>query len=132
MANPTVDDLVLTFTRIRDARAELKREYEASDRKLSESMETVENELLRRAQEQGVDGFKTASGSTYTTETQHLSIKDDDAWVRFLKEENDPSYLERRPSLRRVKEYMDANDGKIPPGLNMFREKHMRVRAKGE
>ena len=132
VANPTVDELVLAFTRIRDARAELKRTYEENDKKLSEGMTTIENELLRRADEQGVDGFKTASGTTYTSETQHISIKDDDSWVGFLKEENDPSYLERRPSLRRVKEYMEANGGKLPPGLTMFREKHMRVRAKGE
>lgn len=132
MAEPGTDELVLAFARIRDARAELKRKYETADNELKQKLTTVENEMLRRAQEQGVDGFKTEYGTTYQSETQHISIADDDEWVSFLKEENDPSYLERRPALGRIKEYMEANGGKLPPGIKMYRELHMRVRAKGE
>lgn len=130
MSVPDTAKLVQAFIRIRNARAKKTEEYNAEDSRLETDMRTIENELLRRAQEQGVDGFKTAHGTTYIGEEVHASIGDDDQFFTFMSAENDPTYLERRPSLKRIKEYQSTHDGATPPGIRLFRENRMRIRAK--
>jgi hypothetical protein len=135
MAAPTTEALVRTFVRIRNARSELKEQYEGKDDQLKTDLRTVENELLRRAQEQGVKQFKTDDGTAYIGEEQHVSMADAEVFRSFVQEQGDLLFYEQRVSLGHVKEYMDANDGKLPPGVNFFRENRMRVRSnrkKGE
>jgi len=135
MSTPTTDALVRTFIKIRDARSENKRTFEAVDEQLKQKLRRVENELLRRAQEQGVKGFTAESGTTYIKEDKHVSIADSDDYMEFVLETGDLLFYEQRPSLKHIVEYQNAHDGKLPPGVRMFRENRMRVRAakqKGE
>jgi hypothetical protein len=130
MSEPSTDQLVRVFIRIRDARAKLSKEYETADQTLKDDLKQVEVELLRRAQQQGVEGFKTAEGTTYISEEVHVSIADPDSFMEFLEKADDPfMFYEQRPSLKRIKEFQAGNDGAIPPGIKMFRENRMRVRA---
>ena len=125
-----VDRLVRAFTNIRDARAEAKRAWEAKDEELKQGLKQIEIELLKRAQDQNVEGFKTQFGTTYTSEEWHLSISNDDEFFGNIVATQDYDLLERRPSLKRVKEIMAENEGVPPPGIHIFRENRMRVRAK--
>jgi hypothetical protein len=134
-STPTTEALVRTFVKIRDARSNMKSEFETADGRLKESLRTVENELLRRAQDQGVKQFKTDDGTAYIGEEQHVSMSDAEVFRGFVEKSGDLLFYEQRVSLGHVKEYMDANEGKLPPGVNFFRENRMRVRAnrkKGE
>jgi hypothetical protein len=137
MSTSTVetDRLVRVFIKIRAARSDLKRTFETEDGELKGKLRQVENELLRRALEQGLKGFNTNNGTTYVKEEQHVSIADPDDFMEFVKEEGDLYFYEQRPSLGHVREYQKAHDGELPPGIRMFRENRMRVRAtnkKGE
>jgi hypothetical protein len=123
------DRLVRTFIKIRAARGALKRSYEEEDGDLQLKLKAVENELLRRAQEQNVEGFKTADGTTYISEERHASIADADEFTEFVKKTGDVYFYEQRPSLGHITEYQAAHDGALPPGVRMFREFRMRVRA---
>lgn len=129
-ADIPVDALVRTFVRIRDKRADLKRAWEEQDEELKGKQRTVENELLRRTLEDGCEGFKTTYGTTYVAEERHVSIGDPDEFAQFLTSEDDPFlYFEQRPSLKRITEFQKAHDGNLPPGIRMFRENRVRVRA---
>lgn len=135
MSTPTTDALVSTFVKIRAKRSAVKRAYEAEYDELGKKLRMVENELLRRALEQKVEGFKTNSGTTYIKEEKHVSIADPDDFGTFVLETGDLAFFEQRPSLGHVMEYQKAHDGNLPPGVRMFRENRMRVRAsnkKGE
>ena len=126
----SVDRLVKVFIKIRNARSENTREYEAKDAELKASLKLVEVELLRRAQEQGVDGFTVSGvGTTYINEEMHVSIGDDRAFYDFVRETGDLDFFERRVTVKHVKEYMDSNADSLPPGLHVFRELRMRVRG---
>lgn len=130
---PETDKLVRVFIKMRAARAAIKDEYETKDNKLKEDMKRVEIELLRRAQEQGVEGFSTADGTTYISEEVHASIGDPDVFTGFLSSPDveDPfAFFEQRPSLKRIKEWQSDHEGAPPPGIRLFRENRMRVRAK--
>lgn len=123
------DKLVRAFIRIRAKRAELTREYSVLDEDLKVKLRQVENELLGRAQAQGLKGFSTPEGTTYTKEDQHVSIADPDEFMKFVQAEGDLLFYEQRPSLGHIREYQKAHDGLLPPGVRMFRENRMRVRA---
>lgn len=130
---PETDKLVRVFIKMRAARSTLKDEYEEKDDKLKEDMKRIEIELLRRAQEQGVEGFTTADGTTYIAEDVHASIGDPDVFMEFLESPDlsDPyMFYEQRPSLKRIKEWQADHEGAPPPGIRLFRENRMRVRAK--
>lgn len=124
------DRLVRAFVRIRDRRAELKREFTLADDDLKGKQRQIENELLRRAQADNLEGFNTKFGTTYIAEERHVSIADPDEFAPFVLETGDLLFYEQRPSLGHVMEYQKAHDGKLPPGVRMFREFRMRVRAK--
>lgn len=126
----TVDKLIDVYVRIRDKRSEIKKAFEDQDGKLKEQLQVVETELMRRAQEQGVTQFKSDHGLAYTTESMKASIADKGAFSTFLRENDiDPlDIMESRVSTRALQDYMDEHEGAVPPGVNTFREKHVRVR----
>ncbi len=127
MSAQTTDRLIEVYIKIRDKRKELKDAFEEKDDELKDQLQLVENELLRRANEQGVTSFKADSGVAYTTETLKANVADKDAFFDFLREEELFDLMQARVSTRTLQEYMDEHDGKVPPGVNVFREKHVRV-----
>jgi len=132
MSTPEIetDSLVRTYIKIRAKRKAIKTAYEEEDTDLKGKLRMVENELLRRANEQKLTALPTDSGVAYRSEDKHVSIADPDAFKEFLEDAEDPYlFFEQRPALGRVLEYQNAHDGNIPPGIQMFREFRMRVRA---
>ena len=126
----STDRLVKAFLKMRDAKADLTRTYEAQKAEIDASMKLIEVELLYRAQEQGVSGFACKGvGTTYTSEDMHSSIKDDNAFFAFVRETGDLDFFERRVTNKHIKEYMAEHDGQLPPGIHVFREKRMRVQT---
>jgi hypothetical protein len=124
------DKLVRTFIKIRDRRKAIKASFEDEDTDLKAKLRLVENELLRRAQDGKMTTFTTESGTAYRSEDKHVSIADPDDFKDFLADAEDPYlFYEQRPALGRILEYQKAHDGELPPGIKMFREFRMRVRA---
>lgn len=123
------DRLVRTFIRIRDERSALAAAYNEKDEALKANLRTIENELLARAQADGVKGFKTAEGTTYIAEDVHSSIAVPDDFREFVLSTGDLDFYEQRPSLKHIKEYQERHDGAVPPGIKLFRENRMRVRG---
>lgn len=128
-AKVTTEMLVDTFLMMRAVLGAERKVWEAREEKIKKDMRRVENELLRRAQEQGVEGFKSSKGTTYIAEDTKLSISSEEDFFAFCLKTGDLDFFERRPSLRHVMEYQKNNEGRMPPGLRAFRENRMRVRA---
>lgn len=131
MSAPEIDTntLVGVFVKIRDRIAANKLEHDRQEYELRKKLRRVENELLRRSYEEKVEGYKTPHGTTYRREEKHVSIADLDDFGKLIRETGDLLFYEQRPSLKRVLEYQKAHDGDLPPGVRMFREYRLRVRA---
>jgi hypothetical protein len=123
------DSLVKMFVRIRDARSALAAKFKEEDEKLKESLRIIETELLARAQAEGATGFRTDAGTTYIAEEVHASIASSDDFRAFVISTGNLDFYEQRVSLRMVKEFQARHDGAVPPGIRVFRENRMRVRA---
>lgn len=130
VAAAPIDKRVAKFVQLRDARAANNKEADTMDQAFKAALEAVEASLIAAAQAQGVTGFKTEAGTTYLDERMLTSIADDNAFFSFVREQGDLDFFERRVKVAHVKEWMEANGGHLPPGLNVFRELTMKVRRK--
>lgn len=123
-----VDKLVKRFVGLREARAAENKKADAVDAEFKELLKMCEVELLRRAEHEGVEGFKTEFGTTYKDVNMSASFADEDTFYKFVLKTGDLEFFERRLKIAHLKEYMANHDGQLPPGINVFREYTMRVR----
>jgi hypothetical protein len=128
-SEPTDDLLVGVYIKIRSKIAEVNKEYEDRLGHLRGQQKQVSAEILRRLHERGSTQTKTDSGTAFINEDVSITIADEEAYGAFVLAEQDPSYYQKRAKVERVKEYMKAHDGTLPPGLNIFRELVINVRA---
>lgn len=126
--NQTVDRRVDKYVQLRDARAANTKAYEAVDKAFKDCLSAIDASFLADANAQGVKGFKTDKGTVYTEERMQASIADEAVFFDFVRESGDLDFFERRLKVGHLREYAEANDGQMPPGLNIFRELSVKVR----
>lgn len=126
------DKLVKLFLKTRAAKSAAKKAFDEEAKQYDAIMDTCENTMLASCLSSGETGFTTPFGTTYTAETMKISLADDTAFFGFVKANGDLDFFERRISSKHVQDYMTLNNGAVPPGLSIFREKVMRVRKAGE
>jgi hypothetical protein len=130
--NFELDKLVKLYVKTRDAKSVAKKAFTEQESQYNQVMDRCENIMLAKADAAGVEGFKTDFGTTYIAETAKISIADDTAFFAFVKDLGDMDFFERRVSSTHVQDWMKESGGMAPPGLNIFRERVMRVRKASE
>lgn len=111
--------LVQVYIKMRDTKDAMVREHEAKIAELTAQMEVIEQELLEICKTTGQDGGKTPYGSfTKTVKTRYWT-NDWDSMYQFIKSHDIPQLLERRIHQGNFKEFMEANPGLLPEGLNV-------------
>lgn len=123
-----LSDAVKLYIQMRDKKAQMKADFEASLAPLNEKMEKLESKLLQVFSETGMDSVRTEFGTAYASTRTSVSIADRDAFVNYIKESGDFNMLELRPSRSAVPEFAAANDGDLPPGVNMRVERVVNIR----
>lgn len=128
----SVDQKMMLYLKLRTAKSALKKHADACDAEYKLMMETIENHMLADADKAKVTGFTVANiGTSYTAQTTKISIADDGAFHGFVLAQQDLSFFEQRVGSKRVEAYI--KETKVnPPGLNIFRERVMRIRKAGE
>ena len=123
-----VDRLVRIYVKIRDTKSALKKQYEAEAANFDDQMKSISVELRRRAQAEGVDGYKTAAGTVYLATDFKVSCGDWAAFYAWARENDELEMFERRIKAEPIKQYMEEHDGALPPGVSVFKELEARVR----
>ena len=122
------DKLTRAYVALRDARSEAKKAFEEKDNDLKAKMEKLEAVMLKNLIDTGADSIKTPFGTYYKQEELTPQGEDWDAFYRWVSKNDAFDFLERRIKKTSIKEYMEANKGKIPPGVSVFKEFVVRVR----
>lgn len=128
---PTVDlaKVTSTYVKIRDARGELKRAFEAEDAELKAKLEKLEGFMLQHLNTHGMESVRTEGGTFYRQEDVRPNIVDDVAFYSWIKQNDAFDALERRVKKTFVTEFMETHEGGLPPpGINVSREYVVRVR----
>jgi hypothetical protein len=129
-ATPQLDlaKIVKAHINIRDARQQLKKQFDKADADLVAAQTKLENAMLDHLNKSGSEAVRTEHGTFYAQEEMTPSASDWNALYAWIKEHDAWEALERRIKRTFVREYAEAHNGGLPPGVSVFRERIVRVR----
>lgn len=116
------------YVNIRDARGKLREDYDKSDEELKNAQAKLEGVMLNHLNNHHMDSVKTEAGTFYRQEEIKPNCGDWTGLFDWIKDNDAWDVLERRVKKTFIREYMEAHDGALPPGISVFREYVVRVR----
>lgn len=122
-----LSEAVSLYIQMRDKKAQMKADFEASIAPLNEKMEKLEAKLLDVFNKTGMDSVKTENGTAYTTTRTTASVADRDAFMEYVKANEEWSLLEVRASKTAVEQFKAVHDD-IPPGVSIREERVVNIR----
>jgi hypothetical protein len=120
----TADKLVSAYINIRNAIQDKEDEIKA----LKETQEQMSAALLELCGEQNIDSIRTPFGTATRSVKTHYWTNDWHEMHEFIKENDALHLLEKRLHNTHMKEFLDENPGRVPPGLQAERKFVMTVR----
>lgn len=126
--NYSLEDLTKAYIKIREARAQLLRDYETKDADMKEQLEMVQSALLGFCKSASVDSLKTKYGTVSRVIKERFWCTDWDSFKNFVKENDALELFEKRIHQTNMKQFIDTNPELRPPGMNIDREFSIIVR----
>jgi phage host-nuclease inhibitor protein Gam len=123
-----LSEAVSLYIQLRDKKAEMKAEFDASIAPLNDKMDKLEAKLLDVFNKTGMDSVKTENGTAYTAVRTTASIADREAFMEFVKANEEWSLLEVRASKTAIEQFRDSNNDELPPGVNIRSERVVNIR----
>ncbi len=123
----TVAAAIETYVATRDDLAEKRKAFNEYEANAKHYMNRIQVFIQMKANELGVDSFKTAAGTAYRSVKTQYRTEDWEAFLNWLKETGNFQCIERRPAKLAVKEIHDES-GVLPPGLSHHVEVEFDVR----
>ncbi len=123
-----LSEAVSLYIQMRDKKAQMKADFEASVAPLTEKMDKLEAKLLDVFNKTGMDSVKTEFGTAYATTRTTASVADREAFMEYVKANEEWALLEVRTSKTAVEQYRAANDNELPPGVNLREERVVNIR----
>lgn len=124
-----LDKVVQAYTAIRDARDIRRRAYEAEDLILEGDQQKLKVLMLSLLNATGANSIATDHGTVYRSQKIKPSAADWSTIYAWIAANPDRfEILEKRLKSTFVKDYMEENEGEIPPGVNVLREYEVSVR----
>lgn len=128
MTTANLDNVVVAYNAIRDARTARRHAWEKADLELEEQQNILKRFMLDLLNKNGAQSIKTSSGTVYRSEKLKVGGADWGAIWAWAKEHDAMDIFERRLKTTFVKEYAEENGGAVPPGINVHREFEVAVR----
>ena len=127
-----LDKLTTIYIKIRDARADSKRVFEAEDNDLKEQMEVLEAQMLDVCKEMKADSIRTPHGTIIRSVKSRYWTNDWDSMYDFIEEHGAFGLLEKRLHQTNMKEFLSENPAILPAGLNVENSYSVVVRRSKE
>jgi sugar phosphate isomerase/epimerase len=125
---PDLDQLTSIYLKIRDKRAENKREFENVDKDLEEQQKMLAEQMLDTCKEMNADSIRTPHGTIIRSVKSKYWTGDWDSMYNFIKEHNAFGLLEKRLHQTNMKDFLHENPDTLPMGLNVENEYTIVVR----
>ncbi|MDE2097894.1 MAG: hypothetical protein KGL39_11645 [Patescibacteria group bacterium] len=157
MSEFTVDQVVEKYVTLRQIKRDLERDHDEALKPINEKLEKLEIWLLGRMNEDGVENYKTKSGTAYKANKTSCTIADgavfkefvfspvadaidsvlENAGLKGMKQAIKETLLtsakwslvDFRALKKGVEEYIEDNS-QVPPGLNVTQTTTVNVRSK--
>lgn len=116
------------YIKLRDRKAELKKEYDKSVEDIDTALTKIENVLLKHLNDSKSESVKTTAGTFYVSKKANVSIADWDSYKAFLLKQEDPfAYLDRKANKSAIEAYKEEHKD-LPDGLNWSEIRTVNVR----
>lgn len=135
------DELIGAFITLRDKRDVRKKEFEEKDSMYASRLDQLQAELLRRQNERGIDQIKVAGvGTAFKTTKMVAQCADWDVFFDWCisqvdqarEKGGDPkdvfAFFQKRLTVDTVKQFMERNEGGVPPAVNAITQYAVSVR----
>lgn len=123
-----LSEAVTMYIQLRDKKAQMKSDFEASVAPITEKMDKLEAKLLDVFNKTGMDSVKTEHGTAYTAVRTTASVADREAFMEFVKANEEWSLIEVRAAKTAIEQFRDNNDNELPPGINIRSERVVNIR----
>lgn len=125
-----MDDLVKTYIKLRNKKAQLKKEFDLKVASIDELQDKIEALLLVRFQELGIESVKTDEGTAYSSLKTSVSLADADSFKEFCMRQEDPlTFIDVRVNKSAVLQFKEATGGELPPGVNFSATRTVNFRS---
>lgn len=123
-----LDRVVEVFNAIRDARTVKRHAWEQEDAALEADQTKLKAMMLDILNNLGGKSIATEHGTVYRTEKIRPSAADWAVVQQWIIANDAWDLMEKRLKATFVRQYMEDNQGQIPPGVNVHREFEVTVR----
>lgn len=125
----TAAELVKKYIELRSLVKMKTEEFDKKLKKVKDTMSEIEDELMRIANEAGVESLKTEFGTASKATTSFVTVEDWDKAVEFIRENEMWQMLNKSVKKSEVTSYMDDHNGATPPGLKFGQKVSIQIRA---
>lgn len=123
-----LSEAVTLYIQLRDKKAQMKSDFDASVAPINDKMDKLEAKLLDVFNKTGMDSVKTEHGTAYTAVRTTASVADREAFMEFVKANEEWSLIEVRAAKTAIEQFRDNNDNELPPGINIRSERVVNIR----
>ena len=127
-----LDKLAAVYIKIRDAKDDLTQTYKNKVAELDEQLGVLEEQMLERCKEEGMDSIRTKHGTIVRSVKSRYWTNDWDSMYGFIAEHHAFGLLEKRLHQSNMKEFLTENPDILPSGLNVENQYTVVVRRSKE
>ena len=119
-----INDLTKKYIALRDAKSALTKKHKEDVGKLDAGMTKLEVLMLAWLNVFNVESARTPSGTPYKSTATGATVGDREAFLKFVGDNfaERSVFFTNAVSKDSVKQYMEANKGVPPPGVNWYSE----------
>ena len=127
-----VSDLAAVYIKIRDRRADLKKQFEAGDKDLEDQQNLLAERMLDICKDMDADSIRTPHGTIIRSVKSRYWTNDWDSMYSFIEEQGAFGLLEKRLHQTNMKDFLSENPDVCPQGLNVESQYTVVVRRSKE
>lgn len=113
----TPAEMVELYIKLRDHKKQAEDEFSKSMERTRQGMEKLESMILAHLNENGLDNIKCAAGTAYRKTDYSATVKDREAFLKFIQESGLWDLLDARANKKFVREYTEQTA--MVPGVDL-------------
>jgi len=126
----SIDKIVATYIKIRDAKEKLQQEFKQQEADLNEQLAVLKQQLLEISKATGATSFSTPNGTAYRAVKSRYWTNDWGSFYGFVREHGAMELLEKRIHQSNMREFLENNPELHPPNLNVDSEYEITIKRK--
>lgn len=113
----TPAEMVELYIKLRDYKKNAEDEFKKSLERTVQGMEKLESMILAHLNENGLDNIKCGAGTAYRKTDYSVTVKDREAFLKFIQESGLWDLLDARANKKFVREYTETTA--VVPGVEL-------------